>query len=204
MIRNFYQKNSILKKRVSGLFLYPCAVIILFILIAKAQSNTTAAISDEKASPSTEYAFFQNVNGPWTGSGEVVSGKYKGTRFYCMFQGRSPSKEGIQNPSAFPLNGLILEGACRIGIFSQPMLAQIIRGINGFTGVFNDGAKGGGFDIISGKISNDHMIINIKRNQIKGAMLARLETKDKMNITISAKLDNAYVPIIGLKLSRKD
>ena len=36
--------------------------------------------------------FFKQVEGSWTGPGEIVAGKYKGTKFSCSFQGATPKK----------------------------------------------------------------------------------------------------------------
>ncbi|EJF88788.1 hypothetical protein [Bartonella tamiae] len=136
--------------------------------------------------------FFRLIEGKWSGPGEVVAGKYKGSKFICNFAGISQ----LENA------GLILDGNCRLGVFSQPMKATVTKHTTGFRGAFNDGAKGDGVDIVSGKIGNDHMVFGLNRNKLNGAMLARLEDQNSMNITVSVKINDDLVPVLGLKLKR--
>src|SRR5262245_49160640 len=53
--------------------------------------------------------FFHSVAGQWTGPGEVVAGKYKGTKFVCNFTGTTSAGEA----------GMTLDGGCRVGVFTQ-------------------------------------------------------------------------------------
>ncbi len=47
------------------------------------------------------------------GPGEIVAGKYKGTKFTCTLDGTTPAEKA----------GMTLDGSCRVGIFNQPMKA---------------------------------------------------------------------------------
>ncbi len=49
-----------------------------------------------------EARFFSAVAGEWTGPGEIIAGKYKGTKFICNFTGSSGEKKP----------GMTLDGAC--------------------------------------------------------------------------------------------
>jgi hypothetical protein len=37
-------------------------------------------------------AFFEQAEGNWSGPGEIIAGKYKGTKFVCNFTGSTPAK----------------------------------------------------------------------------------------------------------------
>ena len=140
----------------------------------------------------TDVDFFRSIEGSWSGPGEVIAGKYKGTKFTCTFAGSSEISQV----------GMTLDGNCRVGVFSQPMKATVLRGPTGFSGEFNDGSKGDGLDVISGKVGNDHMVFGLNRKQLNGAMMARLEDKDSMNITVSVKIQEDLIPVVGMKLKR--
>ena len=62
-------------------------------------------------------AFFQSIEGSWAGAGEIVAGKYKGTKFNCTFAGTTPAKK----------LGMALDGGCRVGVFMQKMSASVIQ-----------------------------------------------------------------------------
>ncbi len=36
--------------------------------------------------------FFQTIEGQWSGPGEIVAGKYKGTKFVCNLAGSTPDE----------------------------------------------------------------------------------------------------------------
>ena len=80
--------------------------------------------------------------------------------------------------------------------------ATITQSGRGYTGKFLDGAEGKGLDIISGSVSGDKVVMGINRNQLNGAMVASLRGENKMNITISIKVEDQMVPVIGLSLDR--
>ena len=45
--------------------------------------------------------------------------------------------------------------------------------------------------------------MGINRAKLNGAMVARIEENDAMNITISVKVEDRMIPVIGLKLNRQ-
>lgn len=85
------------------------ATAACLLLLVSAASNASAQASDK------DEAFFRNVEGQWTGPGEVVAGKYKGTKFVCTLEGTTPDAAV----------GMTLDGTCRVGVFSQPMKATV-------------------------------------------------------------------------------
>lgn len=137
-------------------------------------------------------AFFQQVAGVWKGPGEIVAGKYKGTKFNCSLTG-APVPQEI---------GIKLDGTCRVGVFQQPMSAIITQNGRGYSGKFLDGAQGKGLDIISGSVNGNKVVMGVNRKQLNGAMVASLRDDNRMNITISVKVDDQMVPVIGLSLDR--
>ena len=64
------------------------------------------------------------------------------------------------------------------------------------------GSEGKGLDIVSGSVNGDKVVMGINRNQLNGAMVASLRGNNKMNITISVKVEDQMVPVIGLSLDR--
>ncbi|MDO1584546.1 hypothetical protein [Rhizobium oryzicola] len=142
---------------------------------------------------SRDQAFFENASGAWKGPGEIVAGKYKGTKFTCNLTGE-PGPDGE--------TGIKLDGTCRVGVFKQPMSATIIRKGDGYKGQFLDGADGKGLDIVSGAVNGDRIVLGINRATLNGAMIARMQDKNAMNITISVRVEDEMVPVIGLALTR--
>ncbi len=138
--------------------------------------------------------FFQSIEGQWSGPGEIVAGKYKGTKFVCTLAGQTPD-DAI---------GLTLDGSCRVGVFSQPMKATVTRVGGGYAGKFNDGAAGKGLDISSGTVSGDKVVLGLNRKQLNGAMLARVSDQNTMNVTVSVRVEKELVPVIGMNLKRVD
>jgi hypothetical protein len=136
--------------------------------------------------------FFKQVEGTWVGPGEVVAGKYKGTKFTCNFTGTTPKKS----------TGMMLDGACRVGVFTQKMSAKVERQGKGYRGVFMDGGKGDGLDIVSGRIDGQRVVFGLNRKQLNGAMSARLPDENTMNVTVSVKVNDELVPVIGMSLKR--
>ena len=156
-----------------------------------AGAATQPAVAGER-----DRTFFRSVEGSWAGAGEIVAGKYKGTKFHCTFAGTTPAKK----------LGMALDGGCRVGVFMQKMSASVIQsGKAGYEGRFMDGAKGSGLDIISGNVVNDRKVVfAINRNQLRGIMQARLADDNTMNVTISVRVDDDMVPVIGMSLKRVD
>ncbi|PHP66721.1 hypothetical protein CSC94_13030 [Zhengella mangrovi] len=141
-----------------------------------------------------DHEFFRSLSGEWSGPGEIVAGKYKGTKFVCNFTGETPGARV----------GVTLDGSCRVGIFSQKMQASIEKRGRGYRGKFLDGAKGKGLDVVSGNVDGQRVVLSLVRNKLRGAMLARLASKDAMNVTVSVKVDKKMVPVIGMSLKRVD
>lgn len=151
-----------------------------------------ATIAHAEAS-SRDKAFFQGASGVWSGPGEIVAGKYKGTKFTCNLTGE-PNKDGDA--------GIKLDGTCRVGVFKQPMSAVIKQTSGSYKGQFLDGAAGKGLDIVSGAINGDKIVVGINRSKLNGVMIARMPDTNAMNITISVKVEDEMVPVIGLALKR--
>ena len=99
--------------------------------------------------------------------------------------------------------GIALGGHCRVGMFSQDMSAVITRTGQGYAGRFLDGADGKGLDVISGEVDGNRVVVGINRKQLYGAMVANLLDPNTMNVTISVKVRDEYVPVIGMTLSRE-
>lgn len=136
--------------------------------------------------------FFRSVQGVWTGPGEIVAGKYKGTKFTCRLNGTTPSGKV----------GMTLDGSCRVGVFSQRMSATVERKGRGYRGTFLDGAAGEGLDIVSGAVAGKKVTFSISRNQLNGAMSARMPNKDSMNVSVSVRVDSQMVRVIAMDLKR--
>lgn len=139
--------------------------------------------------------FFQSVQGQWTGPGEVVAGKYKGTKFVCNFTGTAA--EGAA--------GMTLDGGCRVGVFMQKMTAIIKKNGGGYSGTFNDGAAGKGLDVISGNVvSSRKVVFGLNRKALKGSMQAHLPDDNSMVVTVSVRVEDRMIPVIGMNLKRLD
>lgn len=140
--------------------------------------------------------FFKSVEGNWAGPGEIVAGKYKGTKFSCTFTGSTPEKA----------LGMTLDGGCRVGVFTQKMTASVEnRGGAGYRGTFQDGAAGKGLDIVSGNVvDGQKVVLAINRKQLKGIMQARIADENTMNVTVSVRVAQDLVPVIGMSLKRVD
>lgn len=139
--------------------------------------------------------FFNDVEGQWSGPGEIVAGKYKGTKFMCNFTGATPDGK----------LGMSLDGGCRVGLFTQRMSASVEhKGRKGYRGSFMDGAIGQGLDVIGGSVTGRKVVLSLNRNELNGAMLASLPDKNTMHVTVSVKVDSQMVPVIGMNLKRVD
>jgi hypothetical protein len=158
-----------------------------------ALSAVPASVGSAEASE-RERQFFRQVEGRWSGPGEIVAGKYKGTKFVCNFTGSQP--EGKV--------GMSLDGGCRVGLFTQKMSASIEKARKGYRGNFMDGAAGKGLDVIGGTVSGNKVVFSLNRKSLDGAMLARLPDDNTMNVTVSVKVEDELVPVIGLSLKRLD
>lgn len=162
------------------------ALLAAGILSAPATASAGASGKDAK--------FFTQLTGQWKGPGEIVAGKYKGTKFVCDFDGSTPA-DGM---------GMTMDGSCRVGVFSQKMSAVIARAGKVYKGRFLDGAAGEGLDVVGGNVSPDRVVLTLKRKQLDGAMLARMIDNNRMNVTISVQVNEELVPVIGMTLNRID
>lgn len=164
------------------------------IFTALASLATAAAFVVPAASADGDQQFFQSVEGVWTGPGEIVAGKYKGTKFICKLSGSTPSGKV----------GMTLDGSCRVGVFSQKMSASVVRAGRGYRGKFLDGAGGEGLDITSGDVNGQKVVLAISRNQLNGAMTARMPSPNTMNVSVAVKVDSKMVRVIAMDLKRVD
>lgn len=140
----------------------------------------------------SDSAFFSQVQGKWSGPGEIVAGKYKGTKFTCVFDGVNPAAK----------TGMKIDGYCRVGVFSQPMNAIIEKASGSYRGKFLDGEAGEGMDIIGGRYSANKLVVNIKRKDLRGVLVASKDNADHMQMTISVRVDGRLIPVIGMRLDR--
>lgn len=163
-------------------------------ILAAALTLVMSSATVQAGSAERDSAFFNQLDGRWKGPGEIVAGKYKGTKFVCDFQGASPSSP----------TGMTLDGDCRVGMFTQKMSAKVTRASGSYKGVFLDGAQGEGLDVIAGSVSPDRAVFTLKRKQLDGAMLARMASDNKLNITVSVNVGSELVPVIGMRLERVD
>jgi hypothetical protein len=152
------------------------------------------ALSGQTYAADNDTAFFEKAKGKWSGPGEIVAGKYKGTKFVCTFDGTTHSKSA----------GMTMDGTCRVGVFTQEMKATVQRSGNKYTGAFLDGAKGKGLDIVAGNVTENRVTFALNRKQLNGAMLAKLTDNNSMNVNISVRVDKDMIPVIGMTLSRID
>ena len=143
------------------------------------------------AAIANERSYFKNVAGKWSGAGTIVAGPYKNTRFTCNLSGVTPGRTGMK-----------LAGKCRVGLFSQPIEATVRKSGTSYRGKFLDGAKGKGLDIVSGRLRGRKLVLGIKRKKLVGTMVANLSNQNKLNITISVRVNGRLTPFIGLSLKR--
>jgi len=168
------------------------ALLSVFLPLSAAVMASAPA---ELSAAERDASFFKSVEGQWTGPGEVVAGKYKGTKFICNFTGTTPSGSV----------GMKLDGGCRVGVFTQKMTATIQKNGKGYSGTFQDGAAGKGLDVVSGNVVSDRKVVfGLNRKQLKGAMQARLPDDNSMVVTVSVRVEEAMVPVIGVNLKRVD
>lgn len=159
--------------------------------------STMAGLTANAWSAERDQQFFQSIEGQWAGPGEIVAGKYKGTKFTCTFTGSTPLGKA----------GMTLDGGCRVGMFTQKMSAKIesAGGRQGYKGSFMGGADGPGLDIVSGNVVDPRKVVfGINRKQLNGIMQARLPDDGSMVVTVSVRVEKQMVPVIGMSLKRLD
>jgi hypothetical protein len=159
-------------------------IVVFLVFLFPALAGTNAWASD--------VAFFKNVEGKWTGPGEIVAGKYKGTKFTCVFDGINPDTNA----------GMKIDGYCRVGMFSQPMNAIIEKAGRTYSGKFLDGEAGEGMDITGGRYSPGKLVVDIKRKDLRGVLVTSKSGEDVMQMTISVRVDGKLIPVIGMRLDR--
>ncbi|MBY5362980.1 hypothetical protein [Rhizobium leguminosarum] len=162
--------------------------------LAAAALSPVADVAPAATAATRDKAFFDSVAGSWKGPGEIVAGKYKGTKFTCNL---------IGEPTGDSSAGIKLDGTCRVGVFKQPMTAVISQSGSSYKGKFLDGAAGKGLDVVSGAVSEDTVVVGINRAKLNGAMIARVRDDKTMNVTVSVKVESQMVPVIGLTLTRQ-
>ena len=142
----------------------------------------------------SDIKFFKGIEGKWSGPGEIVAGKYKGTKYICTFDGTNPKKG----------HGMIIDGSCRVGVFSQKMTAHVTKKGSSYKGAFLDGSKGDGMDVTGGRYTRNRIIVDIIRNDLKGIMVVNLSDKNQLKATISVRHNKQLIPVIGMNLKRID
>ncbi|MDF0663107.1 MULTISPECIES: hypothetical protein [unclassified Rhizobium] len=162
--------------------------------LATAALSPVADVAPAATAATRDKAFFDSVAGSWKGPGEIVAGKYKGTKFTCNLIGEPTGDSGA---------GIKLDGTCRVGVFKQPMTAVISQSGSTYKGKFLDGAAGKGLDVVSGAVSEDTVVVGINRAKLNGAMIARVRDDKTMNVTVSVKVESQMIPVIGLTLTRQ-
>ncbi|MGO7037177.1 hypothetical protein ACCS60_02300 [Rhizobium acaciae] len=162
--------------------------------LAAAALSPVADVAPAATAATRDKAFFDSVAGSWKGPGEIVAGKYKGTKFTCNL---------IGEPTGDSRAGIKLDGTCRVGVFKQPMTAVISQSGSSYKGKFLDGAAGKGLDVVSGAVSEDTVVVGINRAKLNGAMIARVRDDKTMNVTVSVKVESQMIPVIGLTLTRQ-
>lgn len=160
-----------------------------FLTALTAIAATQPALSNER-----DKAFFQRAEGAWSGPGEIIAGKFKGTKFVCSFNGSTPARAA----------GMTLDGTCRVGVFSQKMSATVAFAGNGYRGKFLDGAQGKGLDIIAASVQGAKAVFTVDRKQLRGAMTARMTGPETMAVTVSVKVGDQMVQVLGMGLTRID
>ncbi|EJZ21773.1 hypothetical protein NE852_11395 [Rhizobium sp. Pop5] len=168
-------------------FLFVCG-------LAAAALSPVADVAPAATAATRDKAFFESVTGSWKGPGEIVAGKYKGTKFTCNL---------IGEPTGDDTAGIKLDGTCRVGVFKQPMTAVISQSGSTYKGKFLDGAAGKGLDVVSGAVTEDTVVVGINRAKLNGAMIARIRDDKTMNVTVSVKVESQMIPVIGLTLTRQ-
>ena len=153
----------------------------------------TAALLAFGPAGANDRTFFDSIEGEWSGPGQIVAGKYKGTRFSCALDGAAIGQG----------DGMSLDGRCRVGLFTQDVSAMVRRSGGGYTGSFLDGAAGKGLDVVNGNVDGDRITVGMTRDELNGAMVARLKPDGRLAVTVSVRVGDELVPVIGLDLSRR-
>ncbi len=136
--------------------------------------------------------FFDSTAASGQGPGEIVAGKYKGTKFTCDLKGESKS-DGA---------GLKLDGSCRVGVFAQRCLHDRTRG-ESYKGSFLDGYAARVSTSFRAPLSaprhRRHQPQEPERRH--GSPVSRY--KNTLNVTISVRVNDSLVPVIGMTLGAR-
>lgn len=157
-------------------------------------ASTLIGLPVTAAAESEDSLFFRDVTGTWQGPGKIVEGKMKGTSFKCTLDGL---------PMDAPASGFRLDGTCRSGLLSQRVTAEFIQDGDGYRGQFLDGADGDGLDVTGGNINGRVAVLDVQRDDVKGAVVTNLMSDDDLNITIMIRGATQFIPVIGLSLKRQ-
>ena len=57
---------------------------------------------------------------------------------------------------------------------------------------------------MSGNIDGNTVVFGLNRKQLHGAMIAKLAARDQLNITVSVRVGEELVPVIGMSLKRDE
>jgi hypothetical protein len=57
---------------------------------------------------------------------------------------------------------------------------------------------------VAGNVSGRTVVFALNRNSLKGTMAAKVPDRNTMMITISVRVEDDLVPVIGVKLKRAD
>ena len=172
--------------------MHSCSQSCRFALRSPSLRASPRRLRDER-----DRQFFQSVEGNWAGPGEIVAGKYKGTKFICTFSGTTPSRK----------LGMTLDGGCRVGVFMQKMTATVEHSGRGRLSrapswTAPRARASTSFPAMSSTAARSCSAIN--RKQLQGVMQARLPDDNTMNVTVSVRVDKTMVPVIGMNLKRVD
>lgn len=172
------------------------SAIVSAMLPAALAMSMTVGLAQHAFGAERDKQFFQSIEGQWAGPGEIVAGKYKGTKFTCNFTGSTPGGK----------LGMSLDGGCRVGVFTQKMSAKVEGTTRaGYKGSFMGGAADSGLDIVSGSVVDARKVVfAINRKQLNGVMQARLPDDGSMVVTVSVRVDKQMIPVIGMSLKRLD
>ncbi|WP_224544427.1 hypothetical protein [Mesorhizobium sp. CA16] len=172
------------------------SVILSCVLPAAIAIAAPLGLVEKALGAEPDKQFFRSVEGRWVGPGEIIAGKYKGTKFTCDFNGSTPASK----------LGMTLDGGCRVGVFTQKMSASVERkGRDGYRGTFMGGSAENGMDIVGGNVVDAQKVVfTINRKQLNGVMQARVPDGNSMTVTVAVRVDNQLVPVIGMSLKRVD
>lgn len=172
------------------------SVILSCVLPATVAVAAPLGLLEKAFGAEPDKQFFHSVEGRWIGPGEIIAGKYKGTKFTCDFNGSTPASK----------LGMTLDGGCRVGVFTQKMSASVERkGRDGYRGTFMGGSTESGMDIVGGNVVDAQKVVfTINRKQLNGVMQARVPDGNSMTVTVAVRVNNQLVPVIGMSLKRVD